>query len=58
MKNKKIFTKDRRSDKVRLLFVGSGTMKGHFRLKGGQEVIEVFKTIKQNQHQKIPQTGG
>ena len=45
--NKKMFTKDFRSDKVRLLFVGSGTMKGHFRLKGGQEVIEVFKTIKQ-----------
>lgn len=45
--NKKNFTKQFSTDKVKLLFVGSANIQGDFELKGGKEVLEAFIKLRQ-----------
>lgn len=41
----KQFVKQPGNGKIKLLFVGSGNIKGHFELKGGNEVLETFTAL-------------
>jgi glycosyltransferase involved in cell wall biosynthesis len=46
--NARKFTKMKKDDKIRLLFVGSANMAGEFEMRGGKEVLEAFRILSRN----------